>query len=764
MVWSWRKGLSSRIYVAFLATALLPAAVAGVVGVYFSLDALKRETLQHLDREVANRADALQRFVAQLGAELLYLAESSGLRDLADAQGGGSSGVALRRLLDSDFEAFARLYPYIYQLRFIDATGQERIRVDRRGTQLYVTPEDELQSKADRYYTRDGLAMPPGQIYVSPLDLNVERGRVETPERPVVRFGTVVRRGERVQGLLIVNLHAEFVLDQMRQMAGTRGGTAYLFDRSGHYVARATEDIRGPFAMKPVGVGEPFAAEPLQRVLAGGRGTAQSGDFILAYAPVAAPGADAAQPQARLWSIALAYPEKKILAAAFNLYLLYGVLTSALLITAAGGFLLSRHLLQPLSQLQAETQAIAAGDFARRVAIKGDDEIADLGSSFNRMAATIEGMVRELEALVAARTAQLAFERQNLDTIIQHTVDGILAIDAAGRVQVANAAAARILGCAQSAVGGVCFATLWPEAAAVLAAAPAGGIDLRCRERPVRLVARQVGSGSAAQHIVLLRDMTEERRMEEERRMLDRQMFQTEKVATLGELAMGVAHEIGNPLAGMKTVVQALLAEDIGDAHLRTYLGRLEREIDRLAAFLHSFHGIAGALQANPAAVDLEPLLDDVLLWTRKEAKTHGVHIDYKREGAALPPLWADPGQLKQVLLNLVINAIHALPAGGRVSVSLRPAAGRADARVHIGVEDDGDGIAPEVLPRIFDPFFTTREAGTGLGLAIVKKIAVAHGADIRVDSEPGRGTRFDLLWPVAQTERAAAPENGSQA
>jgi signal transduction histidine kinase len=213
----------------------------------------------------------------------------------------------------------------------------------------------------------------------------------------------------------------------------------------------------------------------------------------------------------------------------------------------------------------------------------------------------------------------------------------------------------------------------------------------------------------------------------------------------MGELAMGVAHEIGNPLAGMKAVVQALQYEDDLPGPVLEPLRRLESEIDRLSGFLRSFHGFAAPTALDLRSVGLADALTDVLFWTRKEARSQQVEVTL-RLPPDLPVLRADLPQLKQVLLNLVVNALHAMPDGGVLAISAR-----ADGpTVRIEVADSGCGIPADVLPRIFDPFFTTRPGGSGLGLAITGKIVREHGATINVDSQAGAGARFVLNWPTA--------------
>jgi len=240
----------------------------------------------------------------------------------------------------------------------------------------------------------------------------------------------------------------------------------------------------------------------------------------------------------------------------------------------------------------------------------------------------------------------------------------------------------------------------------------------------------------------------ERRTLQDERRELDRQMFQMEKLTTIGELTMGLAHEIGNPLGGMKAVAQSLQLETTLPADVHEDLARLEAEIDRLASFLRSFHGYAAQQAPAPEACALDRILEDVLFWTRRDARCRQVRFAVVGV-EALPPLRADRHQLKQVLLNLVMNAIQVQPDGGTVTIRAQ----RAGNNAQLEVIDSGPGIAPALLPRIFEPFFTTRRDGSGLGLPIVRKIVEDHGGTIAIASEPGHGTHITLTWPLAEED-----------
>lgn len=754
-------GLSRRIYLAFLLAAAIPTAIAGAIGVYYSLEILKSETLHNLGQEVGVRAQGIGRFFSQLSAELLYLSGSRPLRELREALATGETGriVNSKERLEQDFANFVSLYPHVYQLRYLGPEGREIVRVDRRGDKVYVVPRDKLQDKSDRYYFREAIRNRPGEIYVSPLDLNIEFGQVEKPERPVIRVATPVAASG---GLLIVNLHADILLEQVQQMADTRNGVAYLFDRSGHFLVRSADNVPGAFSMQPIErLADKYSKTVIERILARVNGTEFAGGQILTHAAVDFLPAGKKEGK---WVIALSFPESRLFLSLFNFYALYAVLLVSLIATAIGGYALSRRLLGPLDDLSRESEAIASGDFSRRVDIAGKDEIADLGQRFNMMAEKLDVLYRSLnrqrdrlEEEVTERTRELEQERAFLSAVIQHTDDGILAVEATGQVTLANTVAAAMLG--PHPIPGCELAGSWPQWPEIAAEAANGPLR-RDLELPGRVLALSVTPlRETGGFIVVARDVSEERRLQDDRRELDRQIFQMEKLSTLGELAMGLAHEIGNPLAGMKAVVQAMLDEENLDQDLRRKLGRIENEVDRLSVFLRTFHGFSAPQETHPAACQLKDIIEDVFFWTRKEAHSRGVNLAYEQCSKVIPALWADPNQLKQLLLNLVLNAIHMMENGGEVVISMcvpRTSLEELSAevpRVRFCVRDNGPGIAPEVLPRIFDPFFTTRENGSGLGLAVVKKIASQHGASIHVESKPGQGTRFEFVWPMVFME-----------
>lgn len=752
----WSRGrlrsLRARLYGAFLLVAVLPTAVAGVVGIYASLQALRQETLLHLQRQVAGSARGLERYFEQLRTQMLYLARSAELAALIAHDRSDDLDPSAQRAVTAEWLRLARSYPYLGQIRYIARSGHERLRVDYRDGAVRAAAADALQDKSRRYYFREALALAPGQVYVSPLDLNVEHEQVEQPQHPVIRLATPIAGADgAVAGILVVNLDAGVILAELDNMLDTGPALAYLIDRSGHYLG-GENDATPRTALNPLtNMAQAFGTATVQDLLASPIGARTGNGWVVAHQGIDTFADD--RSTAPQWIIALAFPERELFLATLNLYVLYAVLLAALLTTGLAGYVVSGRLLGPLQDLSRETEAIAAGDFSRRITVHGHDEIAALGSQFNAMAQRLSQIMErlhrhreQLEEEVAARTQDLARQRAQLAAVVDGAAEGIVVARTDGTVVLANDAATRALGDAPTRIlRSPEFSNIWQHLSAVANTGEAR-LELDWQNRVLALAVTRIDDAQGTgDFILLLRDISHERRLQDERRELDRQMFQTEKMASLGELAMGVAHEIGNPLAGMKAVAQAIRYEEDLPIGIAEAVARLESEVDRLAGFLRSFHGFAASrpLQVEPTA--LPELLNDVLFWVRKDAQGKGIAV--RTEAPDEPPrLLADPQQLKQVLLNLLVNAVHAMPNGGELAIRAEV----IDRRMRIAIADTGIGIDPAHLAAIFEPFYTTRADGTGLGLAIVAKIVHDHDAHIAVRSAPGAGACFTLDWPLA--------------
>ncbi|MDO8346321.1 MAG: ATP-binding protein [Rugosibacter sp.] len=215
-----------------------------------------------------------------------------------------------------------------------------------------------------------------------------------------------------------------------------------------------------------------------------------------------------------------------------------------------------------------------------------------------------------------------------------------------------------------------------------------------------------------------------------------------EKLAVLGEFASGIAHEIRNPLAAIKTSVQALARRE-SDPKRAQLLGEMEGEIDRLARVVSDLVDFGRPRPPAPGAVSVRELARRVSAIIEPEAQARGVH--FSCQGNPDLELWADPDHLQQVVLNLALNAVQATPANGAVILRATTEQGR----IAIEVKDTGCGIPAELLNRVSDPFFTTKTKGVGLGLSISRQLCELNGGQMTIDSAPGHGTVVRVLLPL---------------
>ena len=233
-----------------------------------------------------------------------------------------------------------------------------------------------------------------------------------------------------------------------------------------------------------------------------------------------------------------------------------------------------------------------------------------------------------------------------------------------------------------------------------------------------------------------------------DRRELQRRAQRAEKLAAVGTLAAGLSHEIKNPLnaAALQLTVLERRLKRIPNLPSETFepLGLVQSEIKRLASFLDEFLQFARPRELARTSIAIARLIREVVDFLQPQASASQLVLDV--ETPPLPPLPADEPKLRQALVNLVLNAIQATPAGGTVRV----VTGREDDDLCICVDDSGPGVPAAVRNRIFEPFFTTKDAGTGLGLPLVHAIVQQHGGTIALETSPQGGARFHLRLPLS--------------
>jgi PAS domain S-box-containing protein len=386
-----------------------------------------------------------------------------------------------------------------------------------------------------------------------------------------------------------------------------------------------------------------------------------------------------------------------------------------------------------------------------------------------RLYGNLQAEVERVAGELARSNRELRAAQEMNESILRNMSSGLVTLGLDGHVTKINAAAVSILGLGVVNLRRESLETLFgaEPAKVVLASAgeegPEGRLEVAVRSRDGRdlLLGYSVSqlidpAGTRGGLIVLFRDLTSLKRMEAD-------LIRMDRMASLGVLGAGLAHEIRNPLAAIRFNLDFLREAGVKNAELDVIRRSVERLDDLVKKLLRFVRPQRPALAAH----DLAPLADTVIALIGKQASASGVEV-VNEVRAGLPQAWVDAAQVEQVVLNVALNGIQAMASGGRLVFRSRVAPAGAAARpcVELAISDDGPGLPPEKAHQVFDPFFTTREDGTGLGLAVAHRIMEDHGGYIRIaPPEPGStGATFVLGFPVAGASAGAgAPGRGTQ-
>jgi len=616
----------------------------------------------------------------------------------------------------------------------------------------------------------------------------------------VLRLATALRdQGGALTGVVVLSLDHRHLMSFTQHILPTEeqftvfpsydsGNYAFMFDAEGWILTHPKYwDIRGldeqgslvpplreDSTEEELRRGPPFnllhagfihANYPLvaKAVLEGRSGVADvtnvgGSEKIMAYAPVRYPGPVAASAGETFGGITIGAEvaqfhrgaletseaiRRQITRSVSEYWMLISVIAVLVIFSA---YMLSQGIIEPVLKLTLGTREMARGKRPPPIEVDSGDEVEELAHSFNGMARELEHrrnrLTNTLEALRRSRQS-LMRERNFKDAVLENVESGILTLDAANRVTSINSPALEILRLeagddrpqlARNLEEGLASdrPTRWSRYVEMEAAG---------RMLTFRLCLLPLPGGAGAGRLLVVEDLTERAQMRS-------RMARMERLASLGRLSAGLAHEIRNPLTGVCLLLDELhdrLLQDPADQELiRKALSEIER-LERLVSELLNFSS-QSKVQFEEGRI--EQVLADVLFLPRKRCEAAGIGFELRVE-EALPAIRFDAAKLKQALHNLINNALEVMGPGGSLAVLLEPAQGG----IFLRIRDTGPGIPPERQALIFEPFYTTKGEGTGLGLAITHNIVSEHGGRIEVQSVPGEGACFSLWFPAAPAQ-----------
>jgi signal transduction histidine kinase len=425
----------------------------------------------------------------------------------------------------------------------------------------------------------------------------------------------------------------------------------------------------------------------------------------------------------------------------------------ALALSTVGAMLMAQWMLRPIHVIQSGLTRLGQGELDVRLDLPEGEEFKGLGSSFAAVSAQLS------ESRAKALSPATDFE-----SVVDNLEDAVALFSPDGKLIFSNPAMGTVL--PQFATVSGCLAEMAPDNDAIrtliertLASHQGQGPIDRGSELLLMTHPIDDGEGHFVGAMLVARNL-------EFMNQVHSTLAYSRKLAALGRLMAGVAHEVKNPLNAMTIHLELLKnkaaklaassapaspgtghrAAGIGAADLDKHIDILSSEIQRLDQVLNGFLRFARPDELKLQPVHLANVVSDIVTTVTPEADARRINVKYECP-RDLAQINADPAMLRQAILNLALNAIQAMPDGGYLRILCH---GGARGRIEVDVEDTGVGIPPENLQKIFDLYFTTKEKGSGIGLSMVYRIVQLHGGEVEVQSTPGMGTRFRLVFPQA--------------
>jgi len=431
--------------------------------------------------------------------------------------------------------------------------------------------------------------------------------------------------------------------------------------------------------------------------------------------------------------------------------LAYGLVVFAVLV--ATGAWVARRIAKPIAELQEGARRIGSGSLDHQLTLKTGDELERLAEAFNGMAGNLKQSFSQLEQ----RSKEIEATKRYLEDLLENANDVIYTLDTEQRFTYVNGKVSGWGYQKEDLIGRPYLSLLSKrhrgrrlKSTLDIGAKQVYEVEVLCKTGETRTVTVSVSPLCDVQgriHGVLgiARDITETKQLEQ-------QIRSSEKLASVGKLAAGVAHEINNPLGGILNCIYNFRKGALSPARQEEYLVSIEDGLRRVQKIVRQLLDFSQQHEPEFSPSNINDVVERVLVLTEHALAAKKIGLD-KQLQRDLPALMVDRHMMEQVLMNLVLNAVQAIKDGGAITIRTRARNGDCE----VTVEDTGCGIPAHVLPHIFDPFFTTKGTGegTGLGLSVSLGIVERHGGRIYVESEVGKGSVFTVCLPLSNEQSA---------
>ncbi len=751
-----RLSIRVKLAIAFAIVALGPLAVISVMGAretVLQIQLKARDTLEH-DLEMAEAQTAQALGSAENHVELVAQVVSGSLLR--------SGGVSPRALVETEWvvQSLLATEKSLYQVKFIDVLGRYRLIVRASGP----TPSEPDAEGGEYYAWRASTLKPHTRLLFA---VEVAGPETNGTANPIPAVAIIVPlhspKGEFL-GVVVGEAYASALFSHLDHASPGFDGVTGLVDEGGRFLyhsVRKRDWATLLAARDRVSVRSDFPMEVSTSIVSGRQGSLVTPErSLVSFRPLSL-GAAFGEKLSLYRVVPLA-----ALSADARSFLL-SVLLAAMLVTllvVGMAIMAADQFTKPIFRIRDAAWQLARSDHIGPLDVATNDEFEDLARDFTAVAEQVTAHRAEREAFIDERSRVLEQTHAELTDILEHSADGIIGLDPARIVRIWNHGAERLFGYrGEIVIGQEIDSVLRPASERAERERSVMKRELMREGAVVNFLTEVLDRDGTAIQITLtetliaasngrplgssliVRDNRFQSRLED-------QMRRSERLAAISVMAAGIAHEINNPLAIIGNRIECMqrdIRDNSSHVSLAADIDVLQQHVVRLRELTSSLLRFARDDQHSDARpVDIGALAERTVALLRRTLATRRLSLDLVVDPLA-PAVAGYEQAIETVIVNLLLNAADATPAGGTVTLTIRGGPGGEAAEIE--VRDTGPGIAPALRERIFEPFFTTKETGhgTGLGLAVCRSIVDGHGGTIRVDEPPGGGCRFIVTIPV---------------
>jgi len=782
--------LRTKLIIAFALLSAIPLIIVGVLGINSSVDKMREIALDNLSHDVTMYNERAQNFISNVDIDIKYLVSNKNFHEYIEAANKEEKSSLIESKLKRVQELlinFGISHNIYFQYRYVDANADEKFHIQFYDNRFKLFDKENLNENGLGFYfnlteksTYNQNSMIPAELLSDSLNTI-----------PAISFALRIYDSEKkFAGIFIADIFAKELFKVLEQKAHIDYGKEIaIINNEGHYLYHSEKKKNWNKLLAYQGkndVSTRYSSGLIANILSGKSGIiADDPNEIIAYAPLFFSTFTGGSKYYIFESVNQLYiiePAKKFAIIALLFIVLF------LIVSITFGIIATNQIARPIHNLRKGAEIIAAGNYSYRLNIQTNDEIEQLSSQFNSMAAALgerENLLTKhkenLERVVVERTKELKSEKEKLQAILDNVPSAFILMDDNCVILSASKAISN-------------FSIFFPEQLIGKKCSAAFGNEYICKNCPLINSVRtkevysfienkisKTGKERYIEHISIpitidknkgtvleiLTDITERKKTVEH-------IIKLQKLVTIGETSAFLAHEMRNSLTSIKMFLQLQLEASNNEEEKESLIFSLG-SINKMEKVVNDLLSLGNRTKINLSSVNINTLIMDSIAFIKPQFENDGINIKLSLD-VNIPSSMLDAGQIKEAIMNLLINSKQAIESNGIINISTKIVTldydlvdfayidsiptnqydedykitlKKGTKVICLEVADNGKGISDLNFNKIFDPFFTTKENGTGLGLTMVKRTINNHNGLVEVKSELNMGTNIKLLFPI---------------